>query len=170
MWKLAAIPTFLMLYIHTIWYRYALYSRNANLVDILRRIVYAYNHRVHSALNGMTPAEVINDELKEFKLRLHRYPWLAHLGGIPVRAQIDPRAPPIGSFVRVLMQRKGVHAFAKETDTHATRFSHALYQIFRYDLMFMMMGRIYCCNSLESKKIFYLYPSPFCILHRCVSY
>lgn len=84
----------------------------------------------------MTPAEVINDEAKEFMLRLHRYPWLGEHGGMPVRAQFDPRAPRLGSFVRVAMKRSGAHTFAKETDTHATAFSHALYQVIRYDLMF----------------------------------
>jgi hypothetical protein len=124
-------------YIHVV-YRYALYSRNANLVGILKRLVHAYNHRVHSALYGMTPAEVINNEEKEFMLRLHRYPWLAQPGGRPVRAQIDPHAPQLGTFVRVAMKRSGAHTFAKETDTHATAFSHALYQVIRYDLMFYM--------------------------------
>ena len=60
---------------------------------------------------------------------------------MPVRAQIDPRAPPLGSFVRVAMKRSGAHTFAKETDTHATAFSHALYQVIRYDLMLEIMGK-----------------------------
>ena len=95
----------------------------------------AYNNRVHSALYGMTPAEVINDEVKEFNLRLLRYPWLGQPDGVPVRCQVDPHAPPVGSFVRVAMKRTGAHTYAKETDTHATAFSHAIYQIIRYDLM-----------------------------------
>lgn len=140
-----------------IMYRYALYSRDANLIKILQRLVKAYNNRIHSALHGMTPAEVINNEEKEWMLRLWRYPWLAVKGGTPVRAQIDPRAPPLGSFVRIAMKRSGKHTWAKETDTHATAFSHALYQILRYDLSLQcimgMFKKYIIFNVLTTSKI-----------------
>ena len=42
------IPILLNAYMH-IMYRYALYSRDANLIKILQRLVKAYNNRIHSA-------------------------------------------------------------------------------------------------------------------------
>lgn len=105
------------------------------MVSALRRIVAAYNKRVHSALHGMTPEQVISNPVNEWRLRLRRYPWLARRGGTPKRASIDPRALPLGSWVRVRMDRVGEH-FKKGTDATATKYSHSVYQIIRYDLMF----------------------------------
>jgi hypothetical protein len=91
--------------------------------------VVAYNKREHSALFGMTPEQVISDPVKEWHLRLRRFPWLARVGGTAKRAQVDPNAPALWSFVRVAMKRTGAHYFAKETSTTATAYSHSLFQV-----------------------------------------
>ena len=117
-------------YLH--WYRYALYSREANLIDILHRIIATYNKRVHSALHGMTPEEVITSPAKQWLLWELRFPHLHQ--GQPRRAELDPNAPPIGSFVRIAKKRSE-RQFVKETNPLSTAYSNAIYQVIRYDLM-----------------------------------
>lgn len=128
---------------HNCSHRYALYTRKANLVDALRRIISAYNHRIHSALHGLTPDEVLNNAENEWRLWELRFPHLAR-NELPQRALLDPRAPPLGSFVRVAHKRTepGRH-FTKETDPTAPTFSMAVYQVVGYNLMYVQSNYIY---------------------------
>ena len=112
-------------------YRYALYSRQADLVDILRRIIETYNHTVHSALHGMTPAQVINSLDAEYRLYELRFPQL--VAGEPLRrGEVHKNTPPIGSFVRIKKKR---HRFVKEVDPLETSYSNAVYQVVGYNKM-----------------------------------
>ena len=113
-------------------YRYALYSRDANLINVLHRVIATYNRRVHSALHGMTPEEVIMNPAKEWLLWEQLFPHLHQ--GRPRRAELDPHAPPLGSFVRIAKKRSE-RQFVKETDPLSTAYSNAIYQVIRYDLM-----------------------------------
>ena len=126
----------LIRYLKRSLYRYALYSRDANLIDALHRIVATYNRRVHSALHGATPAEVLESPDAEWRLWEARFPHLVR-GEPPPRAKVDRRrAPPIGSFVRVLKKRTDGRHFVKETDPTSTTFSNSIYQVIAYNLMF----------------------------------
>lgn len=91
--------------------------------------------REHSALYGMTPIQVIDNPLYEWRLWERRFPHLKR-NEPPPRAKFDRRAPPIGSFVRVRMKRSDPgRRFLKETDPVQPSHSHAIYQVIGYNLM-----------------------------------
>lgn len=116
-------------------YRYALYSRQANLIDILLRVINSYNKTKHSALHGWTPAEVLDSAQKQFILWERRYAHLRNSSenAAEPRGQLHKNTPRIGSFVRVLKKREGAHRFAKEVDPLSTSYSNAIYQVIGYN-------------------------------------
>jgi hypothetical protein len=83
----------------------------------------------------MTPSDVINNPLNEWRLWEWRFPHLARGEGVQ-RAKIDVRAPPLGSYVRVRLKRSDPgRRFLKETDPVQPSHSHSIYQVVGYNLM-----------------------------------
>lgn len=106
-------------------YRYFSHNQTHRYIDILPSLVYNYNHSVHSALNGLSSAEVN----EENEAQLWKYMYMDEK---PKTIKVEGKSKPVkkfkftvGDLVRITQLR---HAFKKD---YEEKWSHEVFRIWR---------------------------------------